>query len=77
MDYEATDRFMSSWVVSCTLNGTRFYLTDERLASDMLSRAKVYRWEDEAAEAATSSLLEAAWGPAFTWRPLRVAEAAA
>jgi hypothetical protein len=71
-DYEAIDRYMSSWAVSCVRNGTRFYLTDEGLASDLPRRAAVYRWEDQAMRAAADAKAEKAWR-GFAWEPIRTA----
>ena len=73
MDYEAEDRYMSSWVVTCRHNGTRFYLTDEDLATDMLSNARVFRWEDEAREVATSARYGYEWRGEFRWKESRTA----
>ena len=69
MDYEAIDREMSSYVVSTVKNGTRFYLTDDGVASDRLSNARHVRWEEHAWEVARSANQEYAWH-GFTWEPL-------
>lgn len=74
MDYEATDRYMSSWVVTCTKNETRFFLTDDGLASDILSRAAIYRWADKAEQAAIEANAEKAWD-GFLWEEISVPEA--
>lgn len=80
MDYDSTDRYMSSWVVSCVHNGTRFYLTDDGMASDRLDRAYTARWEDTAyrtAESAKDERHAADGSPVwagFDWQPVRVAE---
>jgi hypothetical protein len=73
MDYQAIDRDMSSWLVSCVVKGTRFYLTDELLATDISYRAKRYRWEDEAKGEALYQRGEN-WGPEFKWAARRVAQ---
>lgn len=74
MDYEAIDQDMSSWVVSTFYKGwTRFYLTDEGLGTDILSRAQRYRWIDQAEEAAHAAKQEYAWH-GFDWAPRSVAE---
>lgn len=73
MDYEAIDRNMSSWVVNAYKNQTRFYLTEYGLASDILSHAKRYRWQDEAEAAAQLSRQEYVW-QGFDWQPRSVAE---
>ena len=69
MDYEAIDRTMSSYVVTAVKNGTRFYLTDDGLASDILSHARQLRWEDSARELARLSNQEYPWH-GFTWEPM-------
>ncbi len=75
MNYEAIDRDMSSWVISARKNGTLFFLTDEGLATDLLSRACRYRWEDRALDAAIDAQREEAW-QGFSWTPMRVPQAA-
>ena len=75
MDYEAEDRDISAWVVTTTLNGTRFFLTDDLCATDRLVRAR--RWRDEfrawrIAEAENDDV--AWWQGEYEWRPMRVAE---
>lgn len=74
MDYEAIDRDMSSWTVSCVKRGTRFYLTDTGVATDILSRANRWRWRDEAGVAADFARQERAWS-GFRWRAFSVAQA--
>lgn len=76
MDYEATDRYMSCWVVTCEHNGTRFYLTHEGLSTDILSHAMLHRWEDKAQATADAAKVEQAWR-GFAWGPMSVAEAVA
>lgn len=73
MDYEAIDRHMSSWIVTCVKNRTRFYLTDDGVASDILSRARVFRWNEDAAREARASREEIPWS-GFAWSASRVAE---
>lgn len=72
MDYEATDRDMASWVVSCVHNGTRFYLTIEGTATDIPARANTWRWQDQADTAAHDARGEYAW-QGYDWQPMRVA----
>ncbi len=67
MDYEATDRDMSSWVVATTENGVRLYLADNGVAVGLLSLATRYRWSDQAARAAHAAT-------AHEWDVFRVAE---
>ena len=74
MDYEAIDRDMSSWLVTSTRNNTRFFLTDDGVATDILSRARRYRWYDIAEEAATRANDEYAW-QGFDWFAMSVPEA--
>lgn len=74
MDYEATDRFMSSWVVACERSGVLFFLTDEGLATDMLARAHLWRWQDHAEDAAKRATAEPGW-KGFVWRAMSVPEA--
>jgi hypothetical protein len=73
MDYEAEDRFMSSWVVSCVKGTVRFYLTEAGLATDILGHARVYRWEDEAKGECLYQRDEN-WGAGFNWQPRRTAQ---
>jgi len=67
MDYEATDRLMSSWHVSCLHNGTRFYLTDDGVASDIRSNAAVFRYLDRAEFAARKARMERSKSGAYSW----------
>ena len=46
--YEAIDRDMSSWTLACTHNGVRFFLSEDAAYTDLLSRARRFRWRDEA-----------------------------
>jgi len=75
MDYDSIDREMSTWVVTCQRNGTRFYLSDGdgTPATDMLRNARQFRWEDIAESAAQRANDEA--GFAFGWSPMRYAQA--
>ena len=54
-------------------NGTRFYLTEDGYASDIRSRAQVYRWEDQAEAVAAAACSEQGW-QGFCWTPIRTAE---
>lgn len=78
MDYEAIDRDMSSWVVSCERDGRRIYLVNRGTGGgpgvvvDFLDQAQRYRWQDQAADAADLANESAAVG--FFWEPMRVAE---
>lgn len=74
MDYNAIDRDMSSWVVSCVRNGTRFYLTEQKVASDILSRAARFRYNVIAAKVADLERDEKAW-EGFDWQAMSVPEA--
>jgi hypothetical protein len=73
MDYEATDREMSQWLVVALKNGTRFFLTDGGNATDMLVRARRFRYFDWAHDAAKRASAEYAWR-GFDWQPLMRAE---
>lgn len=74
MDYEAIDRDMSSWVVSCVKETTRFYITDGDLATDIPSHARRYRWLDQAEKAAAQASKEFSVGASgMDWEPVRVA----
>lgn len=77
MDFDATDRYMSGWVISCVKGTVRFFVTDEGLPTDMLSRAAWYRWEADAREDATTTRNQ--WARSgergFDWQPMRTAEA--
>lgn len=46
---------------------------DENLSTDMLARARRFRWEDQAQEAALQARDEYAWR-GFNWQPRRVAQ---
>lgn len=72
--FESIDRDMSSYVVACQKKSTLFFLTDEGLATDILSRAKRHRWEDKAVEAAESACAEYSWS-GFDWQAMSVPEA--
>jgi hypothetical protein len=73
MDYEAIDRDMSSYVVTSKKQTTRFFLTDEGLATDIPSRAKRFRWLDLAEKAADEANHDPGWR-GFKWKPMSVAE---
>lgn len=68
-EHEATDRWMSGWVATCTHNGTRFYATDAGTFTDLLPRAAWRRWASEA-----DALAAAAAVPGFPMQAERVAE---
>lgn len=72
MDYEAIDRDMSSWVVACDKNDVRLYLTEEGLATDILSRAERYRWEDRADQVSEWAREDEGWR-GFDWHSASVA----
>lgn len=67
MDYEATDRYMSSWVVTCVRLGTRYYLADNdaETATDIWKLARIYRYRDLAEE--TAERVNQEPGFAFGW----------
>ena len=73
MDHEAIDREMSSWLISCVKNGTRFYLTGEGIGTDIRSRAAVYRYLDKAETIALLARTEEAWR-GFDWRATSIPE---
>jgi len=76
MDYETIDKDMSSWIVSCTelTNRTRFYLNNDGTATDILSRAKRFRYYEQAMVAAIDARGEKAWA-GFEWEAMSVPEA--
>jgi hypothetical protein len=76
MDYDAIDREMSSWIVTCVKNATRFYLTPENCATDIRGRANLYRWENQAANAVDAANSEYSW-QGFHWYAMPLAEAMA
>lgn len=69
--FESTDRDMSSWVLTCEHNGTRFFVNDEGTYTDMLSRARRFRWADQAEACASEMNAE----PGFALEPMGVPEA--
>lgn len=69
--FEDIDRDMSSWVLTCEHNGTRFFVNDEGTYTDRLGRARRFRWADQA-EAAVA---EQHSDPGFDLRPMSVPEA--
>lgn len=74
--FEATDRLMSSWVLTTTRNGVLFVMTPDRLTSDRIARADVYRWPDEAEYAAKEANADPMWSRfGFTWEPMSYPEA--
>lgn len=73
MNYEAIDREMSSWLISCVTNGTRFYLTDEDVGTDLPGRATRHRWLDDAQAHAADQRKQRAW-KGFDWQPISCAE---
>ena len=73
MDTETIDREMSSWMVSCIKNGTRFYLTGEGIGTDIRSRGAIYRYLDRAEIIALLARTEEAWR-GFDWRATSVPE---
>lgn len=75
MDYEATDKFYSSFVVTCEHNGTRFFLTDNKFATDIKRRAQIFRRIDDAERAASWERDDVkTWRGAFDWRADMVAK---
>ena len=70
MDYEAFDRDAVQYLVSCVLNGTRFYLTDEGLATDIQKRARRFRCYNDADEHAHAEKRDPGWGR-FKWTAVR------
>lgn len=77
MDYEAIDKEMSSFVVTSRTDMVtrRFYLTDEGLATDITSRARRFRYEDQAQKVADIENEDPAWGKGrFDWKVISVPE---
>ena len=73
MDYEATDREMSSWVVTAKKQNTRFFLTAEKSATTILANAKRYRWLDVAeAEAMEETMYDGEAGWNLKWEAMSV-----
>ena len=70
MDYEAIDKEMSMWLVTCVNGKTRFFLTPERTATDLLSRAERFSDRDKALQVAVEERQEAAWHGGFAWEPV-------
>ena len=78
MNYESEDRLASSYVCTSVLNGVRFYLTEDGLYSDMLKRARIFRWHDEAMYAgiaATSDHARTGGAGSCHWEPILYIEA--
>lgn len=73
-EFESIDRHMSCHVVTTVHQGTRFYIADNEAetATDILSRAKMYRWADQAEDAAKRAETEFA---SWFWEPMMVPEA--
>lgn len=71
MDYEAFDRDAVQYLVSCVLNGTRFYLTDEGMASDIQGRARRFRHYGEADAVAAEERKDYAWRGQAKWTAVR------
>lgn len=67
MDYEAIDREMSRWLVSCEVHGTRFFLTPEHTASDILARAERFSDREQALVVARAERQQASWRGGFAW----------
>jgi len=70
MDYEAIDREMSKWLVSCTRGKVRFFLTPEGTATDRLDRAARFNDRDAALKAALREREDYAWRGMFAWEPV-------
>ena len=77
MDCEAIDKDMSSWVVTQTLRNTRFFISQDGYYTDILSRAKRFRYLDLAEMAAQAEIDSSQHGDWRMWRPISVAEAIA
>ena len=75
MDYEAIDREMSCWLVSCVHKGVKLYLQDGGLGTDIekcgckLNLATRYRWKDQAEAAASKARADKAWR-GFDWKAI-------
>lgn len=74
MNFESIDRDMSSWVLSAKKRKTRFFLTSDGLATDILSNAARFRYRDQALMAAAKAHMEPAW-EGFFWSPMSVPQA--
>ena len=74
MDYEAIDREMSLWVVTCVHNERRFFLANDFCATDILSRAQRFRDESRARDIADIERKDEAWHGQFDWQPMSRAE---
>jgi hypothetical protein len=71
MDYESFDRGAVQYLASCVVNGTRFYLTGDWLATDIQDRARRFRWYGEADEASREARRDPAWCGRFEWTAVR------
>ena len=70
MSHESIDKEMSQWLVSCEHKGTRFFLTPEHTATDILERAARFRDRDLALYAAVTEREAPAWAGRFSWTPV-------
>lgn len=69
MDYESIDREMSMYCVSCRKNGTKFFLTEDEMASDMPEHAARFKTWETASKAAKKIGMEKAWH-GFEWKAI-------
>jgi hypothetical protein len=67
MDHNAGGPF----VVTCTLNGVRFFLTEGNTASDILARARQFQDRATAQAVARQERLDRAWNGRFKWHVKR------
>lgn len=66
--WEDTDRYASTAVVTATLNGTRVYLNEEGTATDIKSRAKLFRdYADASIRARRENADGTWWGYMGKW----------
>lgn len=74
MNYDAIDREMSCWVVTCIKLGTRFWIADNEAetATDIWSLARRYRYLDLAEAAAERAREDFTFGD---WAAMSVPEA--
>jgi hypothetical protein len=68
-EHDAGDRYMSGWVATCEHGGTRFFVTDDGVFTDMINRAAWRRWASEADAVASGAAV-----PGFPMAAERVAE---
>lgn len=71
MDYEAIDRNMSSYALTCQKGSTRFFLSTSNTATDIWDRAAIFRWQDEAQKCADVQNAQVAWR-GFDWTVISV-----